>query len=373
MQTNQETIQNTIADLKLLFFRNHHEYSIKSNSKFIVISGPNGAGKTNILEAISLLSPGRGLRNAKFEQILNCNQNLYKEWGIHCHYSLNNELIKVATGYNVTTGNQRIIKIDNQLIKKQSEILNLIKIIWLTPQMDGIFQEAPSIRRKFLDRMCYNLYPPHAQDIIKYEYYLQSRFKLLKNATYDEIWLNGIENNLAKYAIKITKTRINCVGILQDTILKSRIDFLKPNICIKGFIENELSSYEEHDLEEYIQNTYKKYRIIDIKSGRSNFGAHKSDLIVMHPIKNNNAQYCSTGEQKAMLLALILAQAHALYQKDGIPPILLLDEILAHFDYSNQCIIIEELHNLNSQVWITTTGTDIYNNKFKDVLNFELN
>lgn len=348
-------ISHKFTKLALLCFRNHRRLEIDCDRRFVVIKGLNGAGKTNILEALSLFAPGRGLRNAKFEEALSHGEKYSNEWAAHGAYSYGAESINIVTGYNVQSNKNRCIEIDKQLLKKQSTILDYIRLVWLIPQMDGLFLDAASSRRKFFDRVCYNLYPIHAKHISQYEYYLSARLKILQQPQQDATWLDSIEMQLAKLSVLIYQTRHAVLRTLQECIDISSEDFLKPILKLQnGFAATEPE-------EGSIKHSLFLNRVLDGRSGRTNFGIHKADLIALHPTKTISAQYCSTGEQKSMLLALILAQAKAIKDVSKISPIILLDEVLAHLDEPKQIKILELLYSLESQVWITTTKSTIDN------------
>jgi DNA replication and repair protein RecF len=319
-----------------------------------LISGENGVGKTNILEAISLLAPGRSMKNCKLDEIITQPPNIMQQWGVHATINGNT----ISTGYSPKS--LRKIKNNQEVLKSQSDILKEIKVLWLLPQMEGIFTGGSQNRRKFLDRMCYNLFPEHAQHIIKYEFYLTSRMKVLQQNHLDNNWLQSIEINLASLTKIIHNTRVATLDIIQKSIDNINANFLKPLLKL-------ISPISQEDNENKILEYFKLNRLIDKRSKRSNFGAHKEYLHVIHSIKKQKDDLFSTGEQKTLLVAMIIAQAQAIKDMHNIAPVMLMDEVLAHFDLKKQSHILEELHSLSSQIWVTTTkkNTDlelIYNN-----------
>ncbi|CAG7591615.1 hypothetical protein MHYMCMPSP_00508, partial [Hyalomma marginatum] len=330
-----------IRDIHLICFRNHLSFKAELNSELVVISGENGAGKTNILEAISLFAPGRSFRNCKFDEIINNQEVGCNEWGVHITF----QDVKFSTGYSPNS--LRRIKKDGEHLKSQTDILKDIKVLWLLPQMENIFLGPASSRRKFFDRICYNLFPEHAKNIVRYEYYLKSRLKLLQNEYMDPVWIESIEENLAQFTILIQENRERTLGILKEQIKNISSKFLKPDIELVNLIKP-LDK-------EFILTSFNQFRVLDKKSGRSNFGVHKTDLSVINLSKGQKAEFCSTGEQKALLTSFFLAQASAIKTINGIAPLMLMDEILAYFDPVKQVDVIKELRNLSAQIWITTT------------------
>ena len=352
-----------LSSLRLLSFRNHEEFSVQCNHKYIVISGCNGVGKTNILEAISLFAPGKGFRGSKLDSMLKVDSYL-SEWGITAEYSkekLDNN-VEINIGYSLNRGRKEVI-IDGSISKKYTEILDIARIIWLTPQMSGLFLDSSPVRRKFLDRMVYNFIPNHAQKILQYEYGLKNRLKLLTENIDDEILLNRLEMYLAELSIEISENRITIINQLNVFLNQKDYPFIKPIIDIKGFMDGlwkQTSSSDEYELySETIKREFKKSRNLDAKS-YSNFGPHKIDLDTSHPSKSISASNSSTGEQKSMLISMILGQTNMIYEKYNIIPILLLDEVFTHLDAKNEELLIDTLKVLNAQIWISTIDNKLY-------------
>ncbi len=350
----------TITKVSLINYRNHERIDIDSDSKFILISGQNGAGKTNMLEAISLLSPGRGLRSAKFEEIIGNIQEPANEWAVSSIVNSNNDLNRIATGFIKQLNNaKRIIKINETVLQKQGEVLQYLKIIWLTPQMDGIFLDSPSVRRKLLDRLAYNFYPEHAIEVSKYEHFIRSRIKLLTSEKYDQLWLAQIEKSIADAAVNVARKRIECLDLLNKYISELQTEFIKPFLQVKGGVEDLVLQHELDVTKEMVKENLRINRLRDTKSKRTNFGTHTSDLKAVNIQKSINANLCSTGEQKAMLISMLLAQIKAMNDLFNETPIVLLDEVFAHLDEARRGQLAEELNNLNAQIWITSTEPEL--------------
>ena len=355
-------LQSFIHKLELINFRNHANLNINSKSKFVLILGENGSGKTNILEAISLLNGTKGFRNAKNSEIIFDFNKLNAQWGIKANYSnceLEFSLLLGCKFKSIDSNGSKIVKVNNELLDKQTNISDIVKIVWLTPQMENLFLESPSVRRKFLDKITYNFFSDHLSYLQKYEYFIQSRAKLLSDINWERKWLEQIEMNIGELSLKIINNRIECLNIINTFLESLSINYLKPKLSTSGEIENKLKAHKSTAVFEYIMKCLEKSRIIDAKSKRCSIGAHKSDINVVDREKNRNANLCSTGEQKSMIISLILGQSYALYDLQKIAPVLILDEIFAHLDEVRKIDLINELQRTPSQIWISSTDENL--------------
>lgn len=355
-----------IINLRLINFRNHLDFSIASKENFIIISGANGSGKTNVLESISLFSLGKGLKNAKLEDLFAKDlKTEHQQLAVHMNSSLKNNLFSTSLCYqrNIKTKKiTRYLKIDDKEIKKKAALLNYIKIFYFIPQMSNLFIDTPSVRRKFLDRMVFNFFPEHGLNVIRYEYYVQSRMKLLLTTT-NNTWITTVEEKIAYFAVKIMKMRYQYSKMISRYLENLKTAFIKPSFNVVGFLDEEFFySLEEAELVRYIIDRLKQNRPIDLKRKRTEFGPHKTDILCKYPEKQIEASHCSTGEQKAMLIAILLAQIHAINCEQQTSPIFLLDELFAHFDKEKQELLIEELDHLKTQAWVTSTDPNLYKN-----------
>lgn len=334
-----------IKKLTLLNFRSHCNLQIDDLSSFVQIIGPNGSGKTNVLEAISLLAPGRGLHKGDFSDMLSTNQSIYRDWSVRADIDSD---LHISTGaIPVESQSKRVSYINGEKVKNQAELLQVLRIIWLTPQMDDIFISPASNRRKFLDRITYNFHPEHAANSAKYDYFTRSRLKLLMSDSYDKIWLSQLEAKMAQYAKCIFELRNSALEIIKSFLLSEKSAFLSPIL----HLEESGEGMNEEDILRTLHNN----RGIDRLRGRSNFGPHRSDLVAWHPNKNIKASLCSTGEQKAMLVSLMLSQAKALKKHCNHPPVVLLDELFTHLDLSAQQNLLDCLKEFQCQIWSTST------------------
>ncbi|MFN7037967.1 MAG: DNA replication/repair protein RecF [Alphaproteobacteria bacterium] len=354
-----------VNQLYLENFRNYKNLSLYLPSKPIVITGHNGTGKTNILESISLLSPGRGFRNVKLGEI---DRKLPGEspmaWKVSALANTiygPTEIVTFNESNYTNIRGKRIVKINNQSTKNQGELAEIFSVIWLTPQMDPIFLSSRSNRRKFLDRLVYNFDIAHASRVVKYENLLRERSKLLKENKYDSVWMSTIEHNIAEVAVAIACARVQTIDYLQNAINNTVSPFPKAKIFIKGDLELQVNNSPAIQLEKEFKDKLLSLRSLDFYSNRTNAGIHLSDLLVYHSEKNLEAHLCSTGEQKAMLLTIILAEARCRIKRHSSVPVLLLDEVIAHLDENKREALFSDLLELKAQVFITGTDAEDFN------------
>lgn len=346
-----------IKKLTLHNFRNHTSIALDATNLPYVITGQNGAGKTSILEAISLISPGKGLRNAKFSEITNVATNI--PWAVETTINSGDDV--VITTELIKDSNRRYITIDSKIVRHHQELLEVASIIWLTPQMDQIFIGAAAIRRKFLDRLVFNLVSKtHADDIIKYENAMRDRLKLIKDQIRDDAWFDTLEHNMAVSGARIAEARNKTLHLLNESSLTTNSNFPIPKLMIEGEIEEFAQDNSLNEAQDFFKEKLKASRKIDYINGRTNSGIHLSNLIVYYSCKNIRADLCSTGEQKALLLAIILAEARAKIALNNTRPILLLDEVVAHLDHQRRSELFSEINKMKIQAWLTGTDPDIF-------------
>ena len=361
-------------------FRSYEKLNIEiKNFKYVILTGKNGIGKTNILEAISFLSPGKGFRNSRLDEVINNNSNSNQS-SIFFIIEKENQKNEIGVGFtkeNVDNKFQgrKIIHLNGKKLKRQSDLPNLVSLIWLTPEMDIFFRTNSLFRRKFVDRCIFNLKPEYLDNLKIYEKNLNERNKILKdistkNLCYIEgknvekdLWLKKIEEKLVNEGIKIFEERIKFSNDF-NSISNNSKSFPKINISLVGDIENLLLTEKLDSVKGmYIQKLQSSRRIDSIK-GSISCGPNKSDLKVVFLKKKLLAEKCSTGEQKIILISLII-QFCKLMNNKGNFPILLLDEIVAHLDSKIKATLFEELQTLKNQVWMS--GSD--KNLFSDIIN----
>ena len=344
-----------IKSLKLINFRSHSDFSLSLSGKPLAIIGDNGAGKTNILEAISLLSPGRGMRNSKFSEMVKDDNSM--PWGVNFNILSNGKNYEVSSGLR---DNQkgRDIKINSKKVSGSSALPKIILLSWLTPSMDQIFNETPSYRRRFIDRLCAVYEKNHTKNIKIYEKLMAERNSSFKNKALDNVWLDALENQMSDVSIAIAETRLTFISDL-NKVLETNLDPVWPraHLEIYGFVENLVSSWNSGKAKEMLCNEFKNNRERDFFSKRTNEGVHRSDLLVNEKNKKIEAKKCSTGEQKSLLMGIILSHLELVSSFKSRYPVLLLDEVLAHFDKIRRKSFFKQIQEIGSQ--IIMTGTDI--------------
>lgn len=330
----------------------------------MVLFGENGAGKTNLLEAVSLLSPGRGLRRSALKDLSfrSAHSSEMTNWAISAKLHADDD-VKIGTGQIPGKPNRRLIRI-NESNSSGTDLTNLLTLNWLTPAQDRLFVGPESDRRKFFDRLCLVYFSDHGRTSIAYEKSRAERNRLLSDGIEDDYWFDALETDLAERGAHIAKARWQTLQRLQGEIsARPESVFPKASISLQGEAEDLYAAgADEIDVCEYIKDVLIKNRHIDRRAGRTLRGVHKTALVVLHLEKNMPAADCSTGEQKALLIGLILAHANS--QKklnpDGQAPILLLDEVAAHLDEHRRAALIEELLQLDTQVFMTGTDFDLF-------------
>ena len=370
-------------------FRSYKKLNIEiKNIKYIILTGKNGIGKTNILEAISFLSPGKGFRNSRLDDVINTDSNSNKS-SIFFVIEKENEKNEIGIGFTKESIDNRfqgrkIIHLNGKKLKKQSDLPNLVSLIWLTPEMDIFFRTNSLFRRKFIDRCIFNLKPEYLNYLKIYEKNLNERNKILKDiSTKDlfyaegknvekDLWLKKIEEKLVNEGIKIFLERIKFSKDF-NSLSNNFKSFPKINISLIGDIEKLLLTEKLDSVKEiYIQKLQSSRKIDSIK-GSISYGPNKSDLKVVFFKKKLLAEKCSTGEQKIILISLIIQFCKLMNNKKNYP-ILLLDEIVAHLDNKIKLSLFEELKTLKNQVWMSGTDINLFSHiiKDKEVTNLEI-
>ena len=379
LRGNDNTVSLSLQSLSLSNFRNYTHSRIEVSPAPVVLTGQNGAGKTNILEAISLLTPGRGLRRAKLAELsLSTHRGrgaTYTSreggaaWAVSANVFGRQGEVKIGTGREINVPlptsplqgeeqEKRIIKIDGKISRGQAELARHLSMIWLTPQMEQLFQEGASSGRKFLDRLVYSFDAEHASRINEYDYAMRERNKLLQYGRADAAWLDSLENTMAETAAAIALARLSTAEHINHTIAASPLSFPKAHVDIAGFVEDLVKAGQPAiEAENALREALARGRNVDAAAGRTLTGTHRSELRVTHTGKRMPAEACSTGEQKALMLSIVLAQARAGAQWHGVVPIILLDEVPGHLDATKRFELFQEICQIGAQVWMT--GTDV--------------
>jgi len=356
-----------VTRLVLTDFRNYRSARLDLDPAVppVVLTGPNGAGKTNLLEAMSFLSPGRGLRNARLSDIDRRDGGAVgpaaiPAWAVAATVATRRGPISIGTGRVGAEGERRTIRIDGEPAKSQAALGEWLGVLWLTPQMDRLFIEGPSARRRLLDRLVLGLDPAHATRVARYEQALRERSRLLRDGANDPAWLGGLEEIMAAEGVAVAAARRDTVERLDRVCATAEGAFPRARLNLVGTIEGWLDAMPALAAEERFRAALAGSRAGDALSGGAELGPHRSDLGVLHAEKGIAAEAASTGEQKALLIAILLAQARLQRAVRGEPPLLLLDEVAAHLDATRRGALFEVLVGLESQAWITGTDAALF-------------
>ncbi|MEL7257748.1 MAG: DNA replication/repair protein RecF [Pseudomonadota bacterium] len=338
-----------LTQLTLSHFRSHKTARIEGDGRPIALFGPNGAGKTNILEAVSLFSPGRGLRRSAAQDMAHRPDAI--GWKLTGHLRSLHQTHEIEIWSE--EGNARQLKIDS---KPASQIAlgRIARVLWLIPSMDRLWIEGAEGRRRFLDRMTLSFTPSHAEATLAYDKAMRERNRLLKDQVRDGHWYVALERQMAEAGTAIHTNRIAALEQLARAQAEARTAFPTAQLELTT-TEGEMP-LSEADFREALHES----RFRDIAAGRTLVGPHRADLHGVFATKGIPASDCSTGEQKALLVSLILANARALARDFGAPPILLLDEVAAHLDASRRAALYDEICALGAQAWMTGTGPELF-------------
>lgn len=368
-----------VTRLTLTDFRNYAFLRINPELRPIIITGENGSGKTNILEAVSFLTPGRGMRSAKLSDIRRFTpaviENGYtpsnSSWAVSANVSKNGEYFEIGTAVeNILREdddenniyNKRIVKIDGQKISSQGELGHFLSAIWLTPQMDRLFRGGSQPRRSFLDRLVYAFDNEHAKRTANFEHLYKQWYQLIKNSNgrADTAWLSGIEENMATTGVAIAAARREQIARL-NRFIENEPDDVFPNVILKleGTIEKLLDTMPAVDVEDFYMKQLAEGRKKILYNDNVD-GVNRTDFKVFYKKKNMPAELCSTGEQKSLLISIILAQTKCQILYQGFAPVLLLDEVAAHLDDGKREALLQKIKELGLQAWITATNPELF-------------
>ena len=345
-----------VLRLTLNNFRNYHAASLETGAKTIVLVGPNGAGKTNLIEAISFFAPGRGLRRANLDEVAFSEGD--GSWAAAAEIEGALGLATLGTGIERPLEDGAAIlrkcRIDREPVGSAAAFADHLRVVWLVPAMDTLFVGAPSERRRFLDRLALAVDAEHGSRVNALERSLRSRNRLLEEARPDAHWLDAVEHETAELAVAVAGQRVETVRRL-DGVLASRKGSAFPpaEIALDGWMEKLIPEHPAIEIEERYRAVLRDNRARDAAAGRTSDGPHLTDLKVTYAHKGIAAADASTGEQKALLIGLVLAHGRLIAEMTGFAPILLLDEIVAHLDPARRAALHVELAQLGGQVWMT--------------------
>lgn len=348
-----------IRRLTLSNFRSYHAAQVQlDRAGPVVLTGANGAGKTNLIEAVSLLAPGRGLRRATMEELAFSEGD--GAWAISAEIEGMLGLATLGTGIDPPAGEESIptrkCRIDRESVGSATAFADHLRVVWLTPAMDPLFNGPASERRRFLDRLVLAVDAQHSSRVAALERSLRSRNRLLEDSPGDSHWLDAVEHETAEVAVAVAAARAETAKRLSAALEASRDtahEFPQAQITLQGWMEQLLPDHRAVEIEDRYRSLLKDNRARDAAAGRTLDGPHLSDLVVSHASKNIPAADASTGEQKALLIRLVLAHASLIKQMTGFAPLLLLDEVIAHLDPSRRAALYDALSLLGAQVWMT--------------------
>src|SRR5450631_1067861 len=348
-----------IRRLTLTNFRSYHAAQIAlERAGPVVLTGANGAGKTNLIEAISLLAPGRGLRRATMDELAFSEGD--GAWAVSAGIEGMLGLSTLGTGIDPPTAEEaapaRRCRVDREAVSSAAAFADHLRVVWLTPAMDPLFNGPASERRRFLDRLVLAVDAQHASRVSALERSLRSRNRLLEDAQSDPHWIDAIEHETAEVAVAVAAARSETVNRLSGALAGGRDqapEFPLAEIALDGWMEKLLPHHSAIEIEDRYRALLKDNRARDAAAGRTLDGPHLSDLSVTHASKGIAASQASTGEQKALLIRLVLAHAGLIKDMTGFAPLLLLDEIIAHLDPTRRAALYDALANLGAQVWMT--------------------
>ncbi|MDX2028669.1 MAG: DNA replication/repair protein RecF [Alphaproteobacteria bacterium] len=347
----------SVGKITLSHFRNYRDLCLNFESAPVVLTGANGSGKTNLLEAISLLVPGRGLRKAALDELQN--RESATPWAVAAEIHTAFGPMALGTGRDPeeTDNERRLVHIDGKQARSQNALAEHVTMAWITPEMDRVLAEGPGARRKLLDRLVYSFDPAHSGRVNRYEKAMRERMRLLREGPADAAWLNGLEDEMAQTGVAIAAARRQMIAQLRSAIAESETAFPRADLALKGLAEEALEDQPALPVEDKMRAALARTRGEDAQTGTCAAGPHRSDLLVTHRTKNCPADLCSTGEQKALLIAIMLGYVRVLTRHRQMAPLFLLDDIAAHLDDTRRTALFDEIRDLGVQAWLT--GTDI--------------
>ncbi|HEC90804.1 MAG TPA: DNA replication/repair protein RecF [Alphaproteobacteria bacterium] len=364
----------SVDRLTLTDFRSYTHLRLDCGPASVVLNGANGVGKTNILEAISFLAPGRGLRGARLAAPSRHDggdgdgngdgNGDGRPWAVAARINTPDGYRDLGSGLGASAdGNRqkRLVRIDGEAVSSQAALAEVFSVQWLTPAMDRLFLDGATARRRFLDRLIIGHDAAHAGRVLAYGHALRERSRLLRGqAPADGAWLDALEDTMAAKGVAVAAARIDLVGRLNAVTARPPGPFPGAGLMIGGELENWLISGPALDAEDRLRDALKASREPDAVNGGAARGPHRSDLIVRHLTKGRPAAECSTGEQKALLIAIILAAARMQMETRGAAPGLLLDEVTAHLDAGRREALFDEIAALGAQAWMTGTEATLF-------------
>jgi len=352
-----------LSRLTLTDFRCYVQLRLDTEARPVVLYGDNGAGKTNILEAISMLVPGRGFRRPKLSELARSGGD--GRWAVAATVKTPAGSVQLGTGFTppeMSEGRERRqVRVDGETVSNLNVLADYFATHWLVPQMDRLFIDGASGRRRFLDRLVFDWDPAHSGRITAYEQAARDRLKLLRdNVSPDPAWLSALEDTMAGRAVAVAAARIELLARIGQAAADGMAPFPGALLALDGLVERWLTEGPALEAEDRFRDRLAGERRRDAEQGRTDSGPHRADLLVRHSAKDEAAERCSTGEQKALLIAIILANARVRADEEGGVPVLLLDEVAAHLDETRRGALFDHLVDLGVQAWLTGTDAALF-------------
>jgi DNA replication and repair protein RecF len=355
-----------VTRLALTDFRGYASLRLELDARPVLLTGPNGGGKTNVLEAVSFLSPGRGLRGAALDEVGRRDAQMAdaRPWAVAATVATQAGAVEIGTGLAEglsTAGARRVVRVDGKPQRGHAALAEHLGMLWVTPETDKLFGEGNSARRRFLDRLVFGLDAAHAGRLAAYERALRERARLLRaprlgGPPADHAWIAALERTMAEQGVAVIAARLALIARLNEACKLGVGPFPAAGMALEGEVEELLAEMPALDAEEVFRERLARARVRDAETGGAALGPQRSELAVTHLVKCQPAARCSTGEQKALLVAIVLADARLRVLDHGAAPVLLLDEVAAHLDDLRREALYAEIAALGLQAWMT--GTD---------------
>ncbi|MFI5030771.1 MAG: DNA replication/repair protein RecF [Reyranellales bacterium] len=351
-----------VRQVRLTDFRNYRQLRLDCSAEPVVLVGPNGSGKTNLIEALSFLAPGRGLRRARLDEV--ARRPDASSWAVAATLDTPEGRLAIGTGLEPPRGEggvpRRAVRIDGRPASSQTALGLHVAAVWLTPQLDRLFLDGASERRRFVDRLVTALHPEHAGDVAAYENALRQRARLLGEGNRDPHWFTALEDTMARHGVALAANRADTVQRLDAAARLGVGPFPRAALAMTGEVDGWIAAMAAIDAEDRLRVELATNRLRDGEAGTTSTGPHRSDLAVRHLDLDLPAAEGSTGQQKALLVSIALAHARLVTLSRGRPPLLLLDEIAAHLDSERRAALFEEVVALGVQSWMTGTDAELF-------------
>ena len=365
--------RSALVRLALTDFRSYVSLRLDCDVRPAVLTGPNGAGKTNLLEAISFLLPGRGLRRARLTDVTRSDAGDVSpgglRWAVATTLDTATGLTEIGTGFEATgegeDGGRRVSRMNDAPARSQSALGEVFAAVWLVPEMDRLFMEGASARRRFMDRLVAAFDAAHTTRLNDYEQAMRERTRLLRNdktglRVADNGWVEVLENRMAESGVALAAARRAFIQRLTAACELNVGPFPAAAVSLVGDAEQWLNSRSALEAEDLLRDALAASRVSDREAGRALTGPHRSDIEVVHLQKNRLAAECSTGEQKALLISIVLAHVRLVALDRGAAPLLLMDEIAAHLDSDRRAALFDEICAVGAQAWMTGTDRELF-------------